>query len=108
MTVASQIQTIPLSGSVSGGFNIGNARALTLHLPALTSCVLTLQSAIDTSSANYYPVVLATGSLYTIGVTTGSRAVILGPEVLGGSQHIRFSSSVAQAAVRSLTVMARL
>lgn len=108
MPVANQISTIPLSASVSGSIDIGNARLVTIHVPVVTSCVMTLNSAFDTSSENYFPLHASNGSAWSFACGGGSKAIILNEDIIGGSRYLKIGTSIAQAAVRSLTVTVRL
>jgi hypothetical protein len=102
-----KIVTIPLSGQISDTFALTNAQNVILHVPVVTSCVMTLQVSPDTTSANFFDLKNQHGSNHLIGVGAGSVAFALGREV-AGAENARFVTGVAQAAVRSLSLMVKL
>jgi hypothetical protein len=98
--------TVPLSGTVSGPFGMGNAGRLTIWCPELTSAALRLLVSHDTTSANFVPVHDASSAALrtTFSVGAGSKAVMIGDVAFA---YAKIDLSVAQAAVRTFKVLSK-
>lgn len=103
-----QFPTIPLSGTVSDTLVYKNTDVIALWIPTVTSMSMTIQGAYATNaaSADFLPIVNAppNSGPFTLWVGPGSLSVQL-TTTLGAFPAIRFISSVAQAAVRSLAAI---
>ena len=103
-----QYPTFPLSGTVSDALVFKNADAVALWVPTVTSGSWTIQGAYrtDAASADFLPVVNAppNSGPFTLWIGPGSLSVQLST-TLNAFPAIRFISSVAQAAVRSLAAI---
>ena len=103
-----QYPTFPLSGTVSGTLVFKNTDVVALWVPTVTSMSMTIQGAYrtDAASADFLPIVNAppNSGPFTLWVGPGSLSVQL-TTTLGAFPAIRFISSVAQAAVRSLAAI---
>ena len=99
--------TIPLSGTVSGTFNVVRTVRAGVWFPTVTSAAFFIQGAFDSTSANFVRIQNATGSgAYTLAAGVGSLAFTLMDPVIP-FPYLRFESGVAQAAVRSLAIVAK-
>ena len=102
-----QVITIAQSGQVSGDIDLGGARAIGILAPTLTSCQLFLQGNTDTVSGNCMRAFDADGAAeWSWEVAAGSRAIVV-QDVLWPFAQARIEASVAQANVRSFTVITR-
>lgn len=99
--------TIPLSGTVSGNFAVVGTVRAGVWVPVVTSAAMYIQGAFDTTSANFVRIQNAVGSGdYTLATGPGSKAFTLQDPVIP-FPYLRFESGVAQAAVRSLAIVAK-
>ena len=99
--------TIPLSGTVSGTFNVVRTVRAGVWFPTVTSAAFFVQGSPDVTSANFVRIQNAAGSgAYTLAAGVGSLAFTLQDPVIP-FPYLRFESGVAQAAVRSLAVVAK-
>jgi hypothetical protein len=100
--------TIPLSGTVSDALVFKDTYQVAVWFPTITSGSVTVQGAYSTNaaSADFLPIVNAppNSGPFTLWVGPGSLAIAL-DLTLGSFPAIRFVTSVAQAAVRSLAAI---
>lgn len=96
------------SGQVlSDHVSLANARdAVSLWVPAVTSCQMYVQASFDTTSANFFRLqnVEAT-STHVLNAADGSRVFTVPAERLCAG-YVRLETSVAQTSPRSLVAMA--
>lgn len=108
MRFQTKFPTIPLSGSVSDLIRLEGATLFGLWAPVVTSCQMFVQGAFDQTSANFVRLTNPAGSGdWVFGVGPGSRAVTL-QDAAFVFPFLKLETSVAQAAVRSLAVIAKL
>ncbi len=102
--------TIPISGTISEVANLRGATLAAAWITTITSAVLFVQAAMDTTSANFVRVQNPQGSGdFTIAAATGSKAISLGmQEGAFPFPYARLESSVAQAASRACVVGMKL
>ena len=99
--------TIPLSGTVSETFAVVGTVRAGVWFPTVTSAAFYVQGAFNTTSENFVRIQNAAGSgAYTLAAGVGSLAFTLQDPVIP-FPYLRFESSVAQAAVRSLAIVAK-
>lgn len=102
--------TIPNGTKPSPFVPLGNPSEIGLFVPALTSCTLTVQVALDAAGTGAVTLVGGTGTaILTIPTTTGAYA--LGSDVLKpalGYAFIGVNSSVNQGADRVFTLTRKI
>lgn len=99
--------TIPLSGSVTDIIALAGAKLMGLSVPAVTSAALYVQGSWEAASASLWRLQNPAGSGdWTFAVGPGSKAITL-QDVAFPWPYLRIETSVAQAAVRSLAVVAK-
>ncbi len=98
--------TIANGATDSGAVNVQHASIVGIRTPAaLTGTSFTLQDSDD--GTTFYPVYDASGSPVTISVGTSRTILFTASDFIALNKYLRFVSSGAEAAERSITVLLR-
>ncbi len=102
-----QTVTIPLSGRVSGPFEVRAAGPWGITCPVVTSGQLFVLGSYDPTSANFVRLLKTDGST-TWAAAIGAGGVAVEAEPRRGFSHFKLETSVAQAVARTFQITVKV